>query len=71
MARGKSERGRGEKRRKILSKISAFGFIETFPKESVLKQQIPRMVEARKEEKQAFFSKAEPYRLIIDGRYVS
>ena len=61
------------KRRKSLSKDSAFGIRQDLPKRvsELRKQQSPRMVEARKEGKHAFFSKAEPYRLIIDGRYVS
>ena len=55
--------------RKSLSKDSAFGIHQDLPKRTseLQKQQIPRMVEARKEGKSSFFSKVEPCRLIIDG----
>lgn len=59
--------------RKNLAKDSGFWLSPDLPRKvlELRKSQIPKMVAARKEGKMAFFSKAEPYRLIIDGQFVS
>lgn len=59
--------------RKNLAKDSGFWLSPDLPRKvlELRKPQIPKMVAARKEGKMAFFSKAEPYRLIIDGQFVS
>ena len=54
----------------FLDKESEVGIGPDLPKDVVdmRKPLIPRMLEARKQEKHAAFSRAEPYKLFIDGK---
>jgi len=57
---------------KILTKWKAPKVYADFPKETSerRKKQWPRLKKAREDGKIAFFSKPEPYKLFIDGRFV-
>ena len=56
--------------RKNLPKGTEFNVRPDLPKTvlDIRKSLIPKLVEARENGKTAFFSKAEPYRIIIDGK---
>ena len=61
------------KQRKNLDKNAGYGIGPDLPKKVIelRKHQIPRLLEARKDGRTAFFSRAEPWRLMIDGRVAS
>ena len=61
------------KKRRNLDRNDGYGIGSDLPKKVIelRKPQRPRVLEARKEGRTAFFSRAEPWKLVIDGRFVS